>query len=44
MFFLTILKRSVLAYIESDHWVTNTISLHISGTNCDRDVKFEANK
>ena len=24
-----------------DHWVTNTISHYISGTNYDRDFKFE---
>ena len=46
MCFLTILKHpvkcSVLTYIEGDR-LTNTINLHISGTYCDRDFKFEAN-
>ena len=45
MFLDTILKHSVkhflLNIIESDHWVTSTINLHISGINCDRDFKFE---
>ena len=53
MFLHTILKyfakRPVLTFIESDrlttqriYWVTNTTNLHISGTNGDKDFKFEA--
>ena len=35
-------KRSVLNIIETDHWVTNTINLYVSGTNYDIDFKSEA--
>ena len=33
---------TILKYFIKDLWVTNTINLYISGTNHDRDSKFEA--